>query len=59
MQQLASEIRAAVRSLEVSTLVQSRGFQPVGSEPGEFANYVAKELAKYERVVKDSQIKAD
>jgi tripartite-type tricarboxylate transporter receptor subunit TctC len=35
------------------------GFEPIGSTPNYFAKYIKDEMAKYEQIVKDANIKAE
>jgi tripartite-type tricarboxylate transporter receptor subunit TctC len=35
------------------------GFEPIGSTPDYFAKYIKEEMAKYEQIVKDANIKAE
>ena len=35
------------------------GFEPIGSTPDDFAKYITDEMAKYEKIIKDANIKAE
>jgi tripartite-type tricarboxylate transporter receptor subunit TctC len=36
-----------------------QGFEPVGSTPEEFDNYIAAENAKYGQIIREANIKAE
>jgi tripartite-type tricarboxylate transporter receptor subunit TctC len=56
---LNTEIAAIIKQPEVQQRLLTFGFEPVGSSPVEFAKYIASEMAKYEKIIKDANIKAD
>ena len=35
------------------------GFEPVGSTADEFTRYIAAEMAKYEKIIKDANIRLE
>jgi tripartite-type tricarboxylate transporter receptor subunit TctC len=35
------------------------GFEPLGSTPDYFAGYIKAEMAKYQQIIKDANIKAE
>ena len=56
---LATEMAKIVKQPDVQKRLITIGFDPVGSNPGEFAKYITDEMAKYEKVIKDANIKVN
>jgi len=56
---LATEMAKVVKQPDVQKRLITIGFDPVGSNPGEFAKYIKDEMAKYEKVIKDANIKVN
>lgn len=54
VEKLATEVRAVLKSPEMAKELASRGIEPVGSTPAEFARYQADESAKWAQIVKVS-----
>jgi tripartite-type tricarboxylate transporter receptor subunit TctC len=59
VQRVASEIAQIVRQPAVRERLAGLGAEPVGNSPKEFADYTRSELAKWERIVKDSGATVD
>jgi tripartite-type tricarboxylate transporter receptor subunit TctC len=59
VEKIAAEVRQILRTPEVVQDLTTRGIEPVGSTPSEFAAYQVSETAKWARVVKDSGAKMD
>lgn len=53
-----SEIAAAVKRAEVTRQLVDRGYQPTFSTPAQFGEFIAAEVAKWTRVVKQAGIRA-
>jgi tripartite-type tricarboxylate transporter receptor subunit TctC len=56
---LAAETARAVKSPELLEKLAAQGFIADGSGPSAFASYVKDEIAKYARIVRESNIKID
>ncbi len=56
---LAGEVAKAVRSPLAAERLGEQGFVAVGSSPAEFAAFINAETAKYARIIKDANIKAE
>ncbi len=56
---LNAEILQALRSTDVTDAVSRQGADPLGTAPGEFENYLASEIAKWAKVIRDAGIRAD
>jgi tripartite-type tricarboxylate transporter receptor subunit TctC len=56
---LAAEVARAVRSPLAAERLGDQGFEPIGSNPEQFATYIGDEIAKYTRIVKDANIKVE
>jgi tripartite-type tricarboxylate transporter receptor subunit TctC len=56
---LSAEIAKAVRSPLAVERLGEQGFDPVGSRPEAFAAYISQEIARYARIVKEANIKAE
>jgi tripartite-type tricarboxylate transporter receptor subunit TctC len=54
VEKIAAEVRQILRTPEVAQDLNTRGIEPVGSTPAEFAVYQVSETAKWARVVKNS-----
>lgn len=48
-----------VKQPEVATRLTEQGFEAVGSSPAEFARYIADEMAKYSKIVRQAGITAE
>lgn len=53
---MQQEVAKVLRSPEVQAKLSTTGAEPVGSTPEEFGAYVASEVAKWDRVVKQAKI---
>ncbi len=53
---MQQEVAKVLRSPEVQEKLSTTGAEPVGSTPEEFGAYVASEVAKWDRVVKQAKI---
>ncbi|HYC47332.1 MAG TPA: tripartite tricarboxylate transporter substrate binding protein [Burkholderiales bacterium] len=56
---LAGEIRKAAAMPDVRARLVTLGAEPVGNTPKEFAHYIRAEIAKWTRVIRAANIKAD
>jgi len=56
---LAQEVSRMVRQSDVAARLTEQGFEPVGSTSAEFARYIADEMAKYTKIVKQAGITAE
>ena len=56
---LNAALGQALRSPEVKARLETLGIQPLGGTPEEAASFIAAEARKWEKVIKDAQIKAD
>ena len=56
---LQGEIARVLRSPEVKDQLAGLGAEPVGSTPEQFAAHLQNEMARYAKIVKDANIKAD
>jgi tripartite-type tricarboxylate transporter receptor subunit TctC len=56
---LSAELVKAIRLPDVSKLIAERGFRPVGSTHEQFSAHVKAELRKYEKVIKENNIRLD
>ncbi len=53
---LNAEMAAIIKQPDVSQRLSTIGFEPVGSSAGDFTKYIASEMAKYEKIIKDAKI---
>ena len=56
---LSAEIQQALRTTDVATAISRQGAEARGSTPDEFGSYVASEIAKWTRVIRDAGIRSD
>ena len=56
---LFKETSRVLKSTDVIERFAKEGAEPVGSTPADFNNYVRAEFVKYNKVIKDNNIKAD
>ena len=56
---IQTEVARIVQRPEVKEQFALLGFEPIGSTPDYFANYIKDEMAKYQQIVKDANIKAE
>ena len=56
---IQAEAARIVQRPEVRERFALLGFEPLGSTPHYFAGYIKDEMAKYERIIKDANIKAE
>ena len=56
---LSGEVAKAVRSQMISERLGDQGFEPVGSTPEQFSVYIKDEIARYAKIVKEANIKAE
>jgi tripartite-type tricarboxylate transporter receptor subunit TctC len=54
---LQSEIARIIRQPDVQQRLTAIGFEPVGSTADQFAKYINSEMAKYDKIIKDANIK--
>jgi tripartite-type tricarboxylate transporter receptor subunit TctC len=59
VQRLNAEIVKVLKMPDVRERLESLGLDPVGNTPDEFAAFQKAEIAKWAKVVKDGNIKAD
>jgi len=56
---LHSEIVKILRMPDISERLSAQGSDPVGSSPDEFGAFMKSETAKWARVIKEANIRAD
>jgi tripartite-type tricarboxylate transporter receptor subunit TctC len=56
---IQGEVAKIVERPDVKERLGVLGFEPIGSTPAYFAKYIKDEMAKYEQIVKDANIKAE
>ena len=56
---IQAEVARIVQRPEVKERFALLGFEPIGSTPDYFAGYIKDEMAKYEQIIKDANIKAE
>lgn len=56
---IQAEVARIVQRPEVRERFALLGFEPLGSTPDYFAGYIKSEMTKYERIIKDANIKAE
>lgn len=56
---IQAEVARIVQRPEVRERFALLGFEPLGSTPHYFAGYIKDEMAKYEQIIKDANIKAE
>jgi tripartite-type tricarboxylate transporter receptor subunit TctC len=56
---LAKQTAAAMRIADVKDKMVAQGFEPVGNSAGEFAQFIASEIPRWEKVVKTAGIKGE
>lgn len=56
---IQAEVARIVRRPEVRERFALLGFEPLGSTPDYFAGYIKDEMAKYQQIIKDANIKAE
>ena len=56
---IQAEVARIVQRPEVKERFALLGFEPIGSTPDYFAGYIKAEMAKYEQIIKDANIKAE
>jgi tripartite-type tricarboxylate transporter receptor subunit TctC len=56
---LQTEVARIVAQPEVKQRLNTLGFVPVGSTPEEFAKFIADDMVKSEKIIKESNIKAE
>jgi tripartite-type tricarboxylate transporter receptor subunit TctC len=57
VQRLRDEFAKAVAPKDVVDTLAKQGMEPRGTQPGEWAKYLASELAFYSKIIKDSGVK--
>lgn len=56
---IQGEVTKIVERPDVKERFAAMGFEPIGSTPDYFAKYIKDEMAKYEQIIKDANIKAE
>jgi tripartite-type tricarboxylate transporter receptor subunit TctC len=56
---LNAEMTKVVKQADVQQRLLTIGFEPVGSTAGDFARYIATEMAKYEQIIRNANIKLE
>ena len=56
---LAKEISTAMEVPAIRDSMTRQGFEPVGNRPAEFAKFIREEIPRWERVVRNANIKAE
>ena len=56
---LSAELGKAVHAPDAAKLIRERGFRPIGSGHEQFTDYVAAELKKYEKVIRQNNIRGE
>ena len=56
---LSGEVAKAVRSQMITERLGDQGFEPVGSTPEQFANYIKDEIGRYAKIIKEANIKTE
>jgi tripartite-type tricarboxylate transporter receptor subunit TctC len=56
---IQTEVTRIVARPDVKAQFALLGFEPIGSDPDYFANYIRDEMGKYEQIVKSANIKAE
>ena len=59
MQKLRDEVVKAVAPPDIVKTLATQGMEPRGTQPADFAKYMASELAFYKQIVKDANIKPE
>jgi tripartite-type tricarboxylate transporter receptor subunit TctC len=59
VERLAREVSRMVKQPIVAARLTEQGFEPVGSSPAAFASYIADEMAKYSKIVRQAGITAE
>jgi tripartite-type tricarboxylate transporter receptor subunit TctC len=57
VQKLRDEVKKAVEHKDVAEKLAAQGMEPRGTQPADFAKYMQAELAAYQKIVKDANIK--
>jgi tripartite-type tricarboxylate transporter receptor subunit TctC len=56
---LQASIAEVLKMPDVQTRLGALGFEPIGSAPGQFAAFIASEMAKYGKIIHDADIKVE
>jgi tripartite-type tricarboxylate transporter receptor subunit TctC len=56
---LQANVAAILAEPDVKARLTALGFEGIGSTPGEFAKYIASEMARYSQIIHDANIKAE
>jgi tripartite-type tricarboxylate transporter receptor subunit TctC len=56
---IQTEVTRIVGRPDVKAQFALLGFEPIGSDPDYFANYIKDEMGKYEQIIKNANIKAE
>ncbi len=56
---LQSEMVKIIKQPDVQQRLLTIGFEPVGSTSDEFSKYIASEMAKYQKIIQDANIKVE
>ena len=56
---LQASIAEVLKMPDVQTRLGALGFEPIGSAPDQFASFIASEMAKYQKIIRDADIKVE
>jgi tripartite-type tricarboxylate transporter receptor subunit TctC len=56
---LQTEMAKIIKQADVQKRLLTIGFEPVGSTADEFSQYIASEMAKYQKIIQDANIKVE
>ena len=59
MEKLAAECAKAVKAPDSLKRLQGDAAEPIGDTPQQFAQFIAKEQARWQKVLKHAQVKPD
>lgn len=57
VKKLSADINRVIQQPEVMSLLRQRGFEPVGTTPEQFAEFLRSETVKWERLIREAGIK--
>ncbi len=56
---LQASIAEVLKMPDVQTRLGTLGFEPIGSAPDQFTAFIASEMAKYQKIIRDADIKVE